>query len=126
METTTHISPALGPVLLAAGVRLALPPGTQQKGRSRRVPKPWRVGRKGLCAVISDAAVPTISGGDDIEYYGGFLVAESIFPDHAPLIAAAPEMLDVLMTLENDGGDIPDWMWERIRAVIAKALGEEG
>lgn len=40
---------------------------------------------------------------------------------NAKLIAAAPEMLDVLSTIENDNGEIPDWLWKRIKDVIKKA-----
>ena len=37
------------------------------------------------------------------------------------LIAAAPEMIDILSTIENDNGEIPDWLWKRIKDVIKKA-----
>lgn len=40
---------------------------------------------------------------------------------NAALIAAAPDMLDLLKTIENDGKQVPDWLWDRIQAVIAKA-----
>ena len=45
-----------------------------------------------------------------------------ITPDQR-LIAAAPEMLDVLETIENDDSSIPEWLYERIKIVIAKAKG---
>lgn len=35
-------------------------------------------------------------GYEDIKYYGGFLIAESIHDRDIPLIAAAPELLKVL------------------------------
>ena len=40
---------------------------------------------------------------------------------NAKLIAAAPEMIDILSTIENDNGGIPDWLWKRIKDVIKKA-----
>ena len=40
---------------------------------------------------------------------------------NAKLIAAAPEMIDVLSTIENDNFEIPDWLWRRIKDVIKKA-----
>ena len=40
---------------------------------------------------------------------------------NAKLIAAAPEMLNVLSTIENDNWEIPDWLWKRIKDVINKA-----
>jgi hypothetical protein len=56
-------------------------------------PGPWRV--KGN-AVIADAPAPGIGGSDDITYYGGHLIAESINPPNAILIAATPEMRALL------------------------------
>lgn len=40
---------------------------------------------------------------------------------NAKLIAAAPELLDVLQTIENDNNQIPDWLWIRIKLAIRKA-----
>ena len=43
---------------------------------------------------------------------------------NAHLIAAAPEMYDMLKTIENDDGSVPGWLWDRIQATLAKARGE--
>ena len=40
---------------------------------------------------------------------------------NAKLIAAAPDMLDMLETIENDSNQVPEWLWNRIQAVIKKA-----
>lgn len=40
---------------------------------------------------------------------------------NAKLIAAAPELLEVLQTIENDDKSIPEWLWLRIKNVIKKA-----
>ncbi|MCW0484100.1 hypothetical protein [Gaoshiqia sediminis] len=40
---------------------------------------------------------------------------------NAKLIAAAPEMLEVLETIENDNNQVPEWLWTRIQEVIKKA-----
>ena len=40
------------------------------------------------------------------------------------LIAAAPEMYDLLDTIENDSGQIPSWLWDKIQLTLAKARGE--
>lgn len=45
METTTHISPALGPALHAAGLRLALPPGKWTPRYVHATPKGVRVAK---------------------------------------------------------------------------------
>jgi hypothetical protein len=44
---------------------------------------------------------------------------------NARLIAAAPDLLDLLKTIENDAGQVPGWLWDRIQAAIAKAEGEK-
>lgn len=60
----------------------------------------WSVGRDG--AVVTDAPIPgmnskTDTGHDEVQYYGGHLIAESIWrPADARLLAAAPAMLDAL------------------------------
>ena len=40
---------------------------------------------------------------------------------NAKLIAAAPCMLEVLETIENDNNGIPEWLWIRIKEAIKKA-----
>ncbi|AUR89765.1 hypothetical protein NVP1132O_29 [Vibrio phage 1.132.O._10N.222.49.F8] len=40
------------------------------------------------------------------------------------LIASAPEMYDLLNSIENDSGQVPEWLFERIQLVLAKARGE--
>ena len=57
----------------------------------------WSIGRFG--SVVTDTAIPgaTSSGHNDAEFYGGHLIAESIWrPADARLIAAAPRMLGLL------------------------------
>lgn len=43
----------------------------------------------------------------------------------ARLLAAAPEMLEALCSIENDDGSIPAAIWEMRCAAIAKATGSE-
>lgn len=40
---------------------------------------------------------------------------------NAKLIATAPEMLDILETIENDSNQVPQWLLDMIQAVIKKA-----
>ena len=44
---------------------------------------------------------------------------------NANLIAAAPEMYDMLQSIENDADQIPPFFWDKIQAVLAKARGEK-
>jgi hypothetical protein len=41
---------------------------------------------------------------------------------NAKLIAAAPELLDALLDLENDNNSIPKSIWDKIQNAINKAL----
>lgn len=43
---------------------------------------------------------------------------------NAHLIAAAPELYDMLASIENDAGEIPKDFWDKIQATLAKARGE--
>ncbi|AUG84937.1 hypothetical protein MAELSTROM_17 [Pseudoalteromonas phage Maelstrom] len=40
------------------------------------------------------------------------------------LIKAAPDMYDMLATIENDIGQVPAWLWDKIQLTLAKARGE--
>lgn len=37
------------------------------------------------------------------------------------LISKAPEMLDLLQTIENDNNQVPTWLWDRIQTLIKQA-----
>ena len=36
----------------------------------------------------------------------------------------AVEMYDMLASIENDNGQVPDWLWNKIQSVLQKARGE--
>ena len=40
------------------------------------------------------------------------------------LISCAPEMYDILDSIENDNGQVPEFMWDKIQSILAKARGE--
>ena len=74
---------------------------------SKHTPGPWRVG-KAAGGILAD--VP-IEGGplgcEDIAFYGGYLIAESVAPVNRPLLAAAPEMYALLERLATLGSSVP-------------------
>ncbi|MGA7781136.1 MAG: hypothetical protein WCA85_25980 [Paraburkholderia sp.] len=60
-------------------------------------------------AVVSDQPIPGLFGGghDDVEYYGGHLIAESIYrPADAHLLAASKAMFEALQAAEHALGSI--------------------
>jgi hypothetical protein len=44
---------------------------------------------------------------------------------NAQLISAAPDLLEALMSIENDDNNIPKAIWDMRNKAIAKALNEE-
>ena len=48
--------------------------------------EPWRIGRHGC--VVTDEPVPEISGSDDVEYYDGHFICESVTLRNARRIVA--------------------------------------
>lgn len=93
-------------------------------------PGPWRVGRQGEChsCVVADVPVPGIHGSDDVGFYGGHLIAESINHQNAKLIAAAPDLLDALRVyveydeyINGPEGDPRADRLQKARAAIEKA-----
>lgn len=57
-------------------------------------PKQIRLGRNG--SIVSDTPVPEISGSDDVNYYGGHLMAESVSPENARRLVACWNACDGL------------------------------
>lgn len=96
----------------------------------------WSVSKKGG-AVVSTDEIPGLpdyrTGHADVYYYGGYLIAESIWnPADARVIAAAPDLLgcahDFMEVLTERGmlcecGQ-EDCRTSRLRAAILKATGE--
>lgn len=115
-------------------------------------PGPWRIGNHGAI-IANESAIPEAhgtSGHDDTEYYGGYLIAESVMPRNIPLIAVAPELLEACevaleafrLTREYLGDSLlpayegkpilpamKGWSWYDatliLKAAIAKAKGEK-
>jgi hypothetical protein len=75
---------------------------------TKHTPGPWRQARNCTNAVVCDS--PTGHNDDgNVRYYGGYLVAESIFePANARLIAAAPLLLEALAVFVDFPADTFD------------------
>lgn len=97
----------------------------------------WSKGQLGG-TVISDTSSFRNGGADSVEYYGGYLVAESISKsEHVDLIAAAPDLLEAckealdrlrhVATVEPklNGYGVRRETIEQLTAAIAKAKGEK-
>ncbi len=94
------------------------------------MPESWKVGRHGTVVSSHPTTDRKDSGHGDVEYYGGYLVAESIAnPAHATLIAAAPDtakerdkLRNVLMRLwvEWETLDMQD-----VLDIVNEALGKD-
>ena len=101
---------------------------------TKHTPGPWRAGSgtSGKGSVVSDQlAIGALNGSDAVEYYGGNLIAESVAQENIPLIAAAPELFDVVIMIRDADDDcgrdnlprIPACARAAIDAAIAKATG---
>ena len=62
-------------------------------------PGPWREGKWGG-SVVSDTPIQEgVPGSEDVDYYGGYLIGDSIAVCNRPIIIAAPDMLAALTEL---------------------------
>ena len=61
-------------------------------------PGPWRVSEQGY--VVTDNPVGPLDT-SSLLYYGGHVVCETITPSNARLVAAAPDMYDLLLDLKH-------------------------
>ena len=111
-------------------------------------PGPWRVGET-FGAIVADSPVSGIRGSDNVEAYGGHLIAESVAQKNRALIAAAPDLLAAanaalaydraiqacagdpekmssFCTAQGDDLDALYFAWvDKSRAAVEKAQGAE-
>lgn len=83
----------------------------------RRFKENWKVGRTG-CVVTDNpegySERTGHTGTDNIEYYGGTLVCESIHkPEQAKLIAAAPDLLNAIQYYFDVLSEVNGENWAR-------------
>lgn len=89
---------------------------------SREIWLPGKIPTVVVSNVLPDDA---IKGSDDVEHYGGFLIAESVAPSMVPLISATIRMWEALENLENDSKTIPAHAWHLVQVAIAQARGHQ-
>lgn len=87
---------------------------------------PWRRGKNG--GIVADHPIEDgVRGTDDVVYYGGHLIAETVAEVNASLLIAAPDMLALLRELIDIEGPQPGtsaWA-KKVQDLIAKATGEK-
>jgi len=96
-------------------------------------PGPWKVGRVG--AVVSEVPEnstterPSALTPDDpygLEYYGGYLICESVTAPNAKLIAAAPDLYAACKLALDWAGEALDTVFvHRMREAVARAEGRD-
>jgi len=68
---------------------------------------PWRVGNPNkMGSVVADEPVPEIGGSEDVDYYGGHLIAESIAPRNAAFIVRACNAHELLVEALNEAREL--------------------
>ena len=83
----------------------------------------WSVG-KAYC-VVSDVPVPEIGGANEVDYYGGHMICESIASINRPIVSAAPDMFDALVAVKEciERSGLSGWLtqYAAIEAALRKA-----
>ncbi len=88
----------------------------------------WVVAKANMKDTNKDELVISLEGGDKVE--NGYRLIACISPmdkadmidvSNALLISKAPEMLEILQSLENDNRAIPEFMWNKIKKLIKEA-----
>jgi hypothetical protein len=85
---------------------------------SKHTPGPWRI------TTSWDDWMVVGPKKEEIIFQDGPYGTPTIKLENARLIAAAPDMLEALMNIENDDKHMPDSAWNLIQKAIAKATGE--
>ena len=73
-------------------MEVVLMDGVQLEEQPQPTPGPWRPSKCGG-GVIADSPISTHSSDSNVEYYGGFLVCESVLKGNLSLLVAAPLLL---------------------------------
>lgn len=87
--------------------------------KTRHTSEEWRVSEQ--YALVTTSKPGIIEGDKTICELGTHGKDKDEIMANAKLIAAAPKMLELLETIENDTNIVPDWLWNRIKDVIKQA-----
>ena len=100
---------------------------------TKRTPGPWRRGKWGG-SIVADYPVCTIHGADEIEYYGGHLIAESVAPQNIDaiirecnhfdaVVGALREVAEAFKLYDEDRGPLGEKVIAVLEAIDKESCG---
>ena len=91
---------------------------------SKHTEGPWKIGKGSF--IISEHPTSNTLGSTELslKYYDGYLICESVHSNNLNLIAAAPELLEILKLIIDSTIIFPSNIENRIIQIIAKAEGK--
>ncbi|MBN1404169.1 MAG: hypothetical protein JW942_06875 [Opitutales bacterium] len=96
---------------------------------TKHTPGPWRSGNTSDTVVCDTMPAGALQGSDAVDYYGGYLICESVATCNRNIIAAAPDMLAALRAVDlwiaHHDGEIPSRILDQVSDAIVKAEGGE-
>ena len=78
-----------------------MPPNYRHMGQGSHTPGPWRADLRspyGSIVATTGKGLTRATDAQNVQAYGGYLIAESVQPCNAALLAAAPDLLAAVMT----------------------------
>lgn len=85
----------------------------------------WLPAKNGGGVISTNTDGKLVGGADEVHYYGGFLICESVAKQNIPIIAAAPMMLALLKAISAEVEGLPETLKKRIETAILVAEPEE-
>lgn len=93
----------------------------------------WEPGKYRTTVVGTELPAGALGGSERTDFYGGYLIAESVAPENVPIISAAPDMLEALEMIRDADEDcikdglprpLTDIARGKVDRAIAKARSE--